>query len=35
VIGRIVDDAVLLDLRTVEPHDDPILSVAVRAALGR
>jgi L-seryl-tRNA(Ser) seleniumtransferase len=35
VIGRIVDGAVLLDLRTVEPHDDAILSAAVRAALGR
>jgi L-seryl-tRNA(Ser) seleniumtransferase len=34
VIGRIVDDAVLLDLRAVEPHDDAILPVAIRAAIG-
>jgi hypothetical protein len=30
----IVDDAVVLDLRTVDPHDDAILPVAIRAALG-
>ena len=33
VVGRIVDDAVVLDLRTVEPHDDAILPTAIRAAL--
>jgi len=33
IVGRIVDDAVVLDLRTVEPHDDAILTVAIRAAL--
>jgi L-seryl-tRNA(Ser) seleniumtransferase len=33
VIGRIVDDAVVLDLRTVEPDDDPALAEAIRAAL--
>ena len=35
VIGRIVDDAVVLDLRTVEPEDDPELVVALAAALSR
>jgi L-seryl-tRNA(Ser) seleniumtransferase len=34
VIGRIVDDAVVLDLRTVEPADDDRLAEAIRAALG-
>jgi L-seryl-tRNA(Ser) seleniumtransferase len=34
VIGRIVDDAVALDLRGVEPDDDAILPVAIRAAIG-
>ena len=34
VIGRIVDGAVVLDLRTVDPDDDPILPVAIRAAMG-
>jgi L-seryl-tRNA(Ser) seleniumtransferase len=33
VIGRIVDDVVLLDLRTVEPEDDDRLANAIRAAL--
>ena len=33
VIGRIVDDAVVLDLRTVEPADDDRLAEAIRAAL--
>jgi hypothetical protein len=33
VIGRVVDDAVVLDLRTVEPADDSRLAGAVRAAL--
>jgi L-seryl-tRNA(Ser) seleniumtransferase len=33
VIGRIVDDAVVLDLRTVEPEDDTVLAEAIRAAL--
>jgi L-seryl-tRNA(Ser) seleniumtransferase len=33
VIGRIVDDAVLLDLRTVEPEDDGKLADAVTAAI--
>ena len=35
VIGRIVDGAVTLDLRTIEPDDDAILPVAIRAALER
>jgi hypothetical protein len=34
VIGRVVDDAVVLDLRTVEPGDDEELGVALLAALG-
>src|SRR6185503_11409980 len=33
VIGRIVDDAVLLDLRTVEPADDERLGGAIRNVL--
>ena len=33
VVGRIVDDVVILDLRTVEPEDDAILPLAIRAAL--
>jgi len=33
VIGRIADDAVFLDLRSVDPDDDPILPDALRAAL--
>ncbi len=33
VIGRIVDGIVTLDLRTVDPEDDAILPVAIRAAL--
>jgi L-seryl-tRNA(Ser) seleniumtransferase len=33
VIGRIVEGSVVLDLRTVDPKDDPVLPVAVRAAL--
>jgi L-seryl-tRNA(Ser) seleniumtransferase len=33
VIGRIVDDAVVLDLRTVEPDDDAELAAALRSAL--
>jgi L-seryl-tRNA(Ser) seleniumtransferase len=33
VIGRIVDDVVLLDLRTIEPVDDDRLAGAVRAAI--
>ena len=33
VIGRIVDGHVILDLRTVEPHDDDRLAEAIRAAL--
>ncbi len=33
VVGRIVDDAVVLDLRTVEPADDDRLAEAIRAAL--
>ena len=32
VIGRIVDDEVVLDLRTVEPADDDRLAGAIRAA---
>jgi L-seryl-tRNA(Ser) seleniumtransferase len=34
VIGRIVDDAVVLDLRTVEPDDDERLADAILAAIG-
>jgi L-seryl-tRNA(Ser) seleniumtransferase len=33
VVGRIVDEAVVLDLRTVEPRDDQRLAAAVQAAL--
>ena len=33
VIGRIVDDAVVLDTRTVEPEDDAELAAAISAAL--
>jgi L-seryl-tRNA(Ser) seleniumtransferase len=33
VIGRIVDDRVVLDLRTVEPADDDRVAGAVRAAI--
>jgi L-seryl-tRNA(Ser) seleniumtransferase len=33
VIGRIVDDAVLLDMRTVEPGADASLAEALRAAI--
>jgi L-seryl-tRNA(Ser) seleniumtransferase len=33
VIGRVVDDVVLLDLRTVEPEDDERLGRAIRIAL--
>ncbi|HET9851399.1 MAG TPA: L-seryl-tRNA(Sec) selenium transferase [Candidatus Limnocylindrales bacterium] len=33
VIGRIVDDAVVLDLRTVEPDNDPVLAKAILAAI--
>ncbi len=33
IVGRIVDGAVVLDLRTVEPADDAILPPAIRAAL--
>ena len=33
IIGRITDDAVLLDLRTVEPRDDRRVAAAVRAGL--
>ena len=35
VIGRIVDGAVVLDLRTVEPADDDRLAAAVAAAMAR
>jgi L-seryl-tRNA(Ser) seleniumtransferase len=34
VIGRIVDDAVVLDLRTVDPIEDDRLAGAISAALG-
>jgi L-seryl-tRNA(Ser) seleniumtransferase len=34
VIGRIVDDAVVLDLRTVEPDDDSRLADTILAAIG-
>jgi len=33
VIGRVVDDVVLLDLRTVEPEDDERLGRAIRSAM--
>jgi L-seryl-tRNA(Ser) seleniumtransferase len=33
VVGRIVDDAVVLDLRTVDPGQDQILAAAVGRAL--
>jgi len=33
VIGRVVDDAVVLDLRTVDPADDEALAAAIRSAL--
>jgi len=33
VIGRIADDRLLLDLRTVQPDEDDLLVAAVRAAL--
>ena len=33
VIGRVVDDAVVLDLRTVVPQDDEALAAAIRAAI--
>jgi L-seryl-tRNA(Ser) seleniumtransferase len=33
VIGRVADDAVLLDLRTVEPADDEALMEKVRVVL--
>ena len=33
VIGRVVDDAVVLDLRTVGPGDDARLAAALRAAI--
>jgi len=33
VIGRVADDVVLLDLRTVEPEDDVRLERAVRMAM--
>ena len=35
VVGRIVDGDVVLDLRAVEPEDDAILPVAIRAAIQR
>jgi L-seryl-tRNA(Ser) seleniumtransferase len=35
VIGRIVDDAVVLDLRTVPPPDDEALAVAIRMTIDR
>jgi L-seryl-tRNA(Ser) seleniumtransferase len=33
VIGRVVADLVVLDLRTVEPGDDEVLATAIRAAI--
>jgi L-seryl-tRNA(Ser) seleniumtransferase len=33
VIGHIVDDAVVLDLRTIDPDDDPVVADAVRAGV--
>lgn len=33
VIGRVVDEAVVLDLRTVEPDDDEAIGGAIRAAI--
>lgn len=34
VVARIADDALLLDLRTVEPADDPALGQAIAALVG-
>ena len=33
MIGRVANDAVVLDLRTVEPTDDARLADAIRAAV--
>jgi L-seryl-tRNA(Ser) seleniumtransferase len=33
VIARVMDDAVVLDLRTIEPVDDEALAAAVRTAI--
>lgn len=33
VVGRVEDDALVLDLRTVHPDEEPTLAAAVRAAL--
>ncbi len=35
VVGRIEDDRVVLDLRTVDPSSDLVLASAIEAALGR
>jgi len=35
VIGRLIDDAVILDLRTVDPADDDLLGAALRGVLTR
>jgi L-seryl-tRNA(Ser) seleniumtransferase len=34
VVARVVDDAVVCDLRTVDPADDDVIRVALAAALG-
>jgi L-seryl-tRNA(Ser) seleniumtransferase len=35
VVGRIEDDRLLVDLRTVDPVDEDVLVEAIRAAVGR
>src|SRR5690606_27222743 len=35
VIGRIEDGCCVLDLRTVDPDDEPVLLEAIRAAVSR
>jgi hypothetical protein len=35
VVARIVDDAVVCDLRTVAPTDDGLLAAALSSAFGR
>ena len=33
VIGRIADGRLLLDVRTIQPHEDEMLAAAIRVAL--
>jgi L-seryl-tRNA(Ser) seleniumtransferase len=35
VIGRVIEDVVILDLRTLDPADDDLLAAAVRGAVAR